>query len=125
MTFSGLRALVVEDEGSIALLLENMLAALGCEVAVSAARVARACTVAQTGSFDFAILDVNLAGELGFPVAHILRERGIPFLFSTGYGEGAVPPEFGTYPVLSKPFSMKQLREIIATALSAGGDLRS
>ena len=108
MIFSGLRALLVEDEGSIALMLEDMLGALGCEIAASVARLAQACTVARTGSFDFAILDVNLGGELGFPVALILRERGIPFLFSTGYGEGAVPPEFGTYPVLNKPFSKKQ-----------------
>jgi DNA-binding response OmpR family regulator len=125
MTFSGMRALVVEDEGSVALLLEDMLVTLGCEIAASVARLAQACTLAQTGTFDFAILDVNLAGELGFPVAHILRERGIPFLFSTGYGESAVPPEFGNYPVLGKPFSMKQLRETISAALSGGGDLWS
>src|ERR1051325_3229252 len=108
MIFSGLRALLVEDEGSIALMLEDMLGALGCEIAASVARLAQACTVARTHSFDFAILDVNLGGELSFPFALILRERGIPFLFSTGYGEGAVPPEFGTYPVLNKPFSKKQ-----------------
>jgi DNA-binding response OmpR family regulator len=125
MPFSGLRALIVEDEASIALLLEDMLAALGCEIGASVARVAHACSLAQTGTFDFAILDVNLAGELGFPVAQILRERRIPFLFSTGYGEGAVPPEFGIYPVLSKPFSMKQLREAISTALSSDGGLQS
>jgi CheY-like chemotaxis protein len=121
MVFSGLRALVVEDEGSVALLLEDMLAELGCEIAASVARLAQACTVAQTGFIDFAILDVNLAGELGFPVARILRERQIPFVFSTGYGEEAIPPEFGASPILRKPFSLKQLRETISAAISIKG----
>ena len=75
MIFSGLRALVVEDEGSIALMLEDMLGALGCEIEASVPRPAQACTVATTGSFDFAILDLNRAGELGFPLAYILRQR--------------------------------------------------
>src|SRR5437764_13779584 len=111
MIFSGLRALVVEDEGSIALMLEDMLGALGCEIAASVARLAQACTVARTGNFDFAILDVNLAGELGFPVAYIVRERHIPLGFSTRYGQAAVPHEFARSPVLTNPLAIHRLRQ--------------
>lgn len=115
---SGLKALVVEDEGGVALLIEDMLLDLGCEIAGSVARVAKACEVARTATFDFAVLDVNLDGEPAFPIASILRERRIPFLFSTGYGESGLPPEFNAHPVLSKPFGMADLRRVIAAALS-------
>ena len=74
---AGLRALVVEDEGSVALLIEDMLEELGCEVAASVATLAEALTAATDGSFDFAVLDVNLAGELVFPVAEVLRQTAV------------------------------------------------
>jgi CheY-like chemotaxis protein len=116
--FFGLKALIVEDEGSIALLIEDMLLGLGCEITASAARLSEACEVAQTATFDFAVLDVNLDGKPAFPVADILRERRIPFVFSTGYGASGVPTEFIGHPVLSKPFSIRNLQSAILQALS-------
>jgi hypothetical protein len=69
---------------------------------------------------DFGVLEVNLNGEPVFAVARVLRERGIPFLFSTGYGEGSVPPEFAHYPVLNKPFGLADLRRIVTAAVTRG-----
>src|ERR1044071_3514388 len=115
---AGLKALVAEDEGSIALLIEDMLLDFGCEIAASAARLAVACKLAQTVSCDFAVLDVNLAGQSALPVALLLRERGIPFVFSTGYGATGVPGEMADHPVLGKPFTREQLRQAILSALS-------
>ncbi len=114
---AGLRALVVEDEGSVALLIEDMLEVLGCEVAASVATLAEALTAAKDESFDFAVLDVNLAGELVFPVAEVLRRRQLPFLFSTGYGRTGVPATFENYEVLNKPFVMDELERKLCTAL--------
>ena len=34
-----------------------------------------------------AILDINLGGEMVFPLADLLRERHIPFVFATGYDQ--------------------------------------
>ena len=65
--------LVVEDEGSVALLIEQMLEDLGCVVAASVATLANAIKAARGDTFDFALLDVNLDGELVFPVAEILE----------------------------------------------------
>ncbi len=115
---AGLRALVVEDEGSVALLIEDMLEVLGCEVAASVATLTEALTAASDESFDFAVLDVNLAGELVFPVAEVLRGRQLPFLFSTGYGQTGVPPTFKGYEVLNKPFLMDELERKLRIALS-------
>ncbi|TIV33613.1 MAG: response regulator, partial [Mesorhizobium sp.] len=67
------RALVVEDEGSVALLIEDMLEQLGCVVAASVATLGKALSAASVEPFDFAVLDVNLGGELVFPVAQELQ----------------------------------------------------
>ncbi|WP_431481153.1 response regulator [Pseudomonas thivervalensis] len=114
---AGARVLVVEDEGAIALLIEEMLEEFGCEVVASVARLATACEVAGSVQVDLAILDVNLAGERVFPVADILRGRQIPFLFSTGYGASGLPAEYAGCPVLHKPFSQSELQQKIAVTL--------
>ncbi|QXH97457.1 response regulator [Pseudomonas ogarae] len=115
--FAGVRVLVVEDEGAIALLIEEMLEECGCEVVASVARLAAACEVAGSAQVDLAILDVNLAGERVFPVAEILQGRKIPFLFSTGYGASGLPAEYAGCPVLHKPFSQSELQQKIAVTL--------
>jgi CheY-like chemotaxis protein len=118
--FAGTRVLVVEDEGAIAMLIEDILEEFGCEVVASVARLAPACEMARTVMVDLAILDVNLAGEQVFPVADILLSRHIPFLFSTGYGASGVPPKYSGRPVLHKPFSHIELQQKIAIALAGG-----
>jgi CheY-like chemotaxis protein len=114
---AGLKALVVEDEGAVALLIEDMLLDLGCEIAASAADLGRARTLARTVSVDFALLDLNLDGASALPIAHVLRERRVPFVFSTGYGVSGLPAEFISYPTLAKPFMLADLQEKIVQAL--------
>jgi DNA-binding response OmpR family regulator len=95
-----------------------MLVDLGFDAVRSMARLAPALSVSRSERFDIAILDVNLGGELSFPVASVLSERGIPYIFSTGYGPSVLPPEFASRPVLSKPFTDEQLASTIKAALS-------
>jgi CheY-like chemotaxis protein len=114
---AGLRALVVEDEGSVAWLIEGMLEELGCEVAASVVTLAEALAAATDKSFDFAVLDVNLAGELVFPVAELLQRRQLPFLFSTGYGRMGVPATFRGCEVLNKPFGIEELKRKLCIIL--------
>lgn len=115
---SGLKVFVVEDEGPIALLIEDMLLDLGCEVIASAARLDQACKLASTLAIDLAVLDLNLHGSSALPVALVLRERGIPFVFSTGYGSTGLTEDFESYPTLTKPFALDHLRESILLALA-------
>lgn len=107
----GVRVLLVEDETLVAMLLEDMIADLGGTVVASASRVAAALEVARDPStdVDFALLDVNLAGEDVFPVAAALAERGVPFVFSTGYGSGGLPHVWRDRPTLQKPFTEEQV----------------
>ncbi|UUP19690.1 response regulator [Nitratireductor thuwali] len=114
---SGLRVFVVEDEGFVALMIEDMLQEMGCEIAASVARLASAREIAATAEIDLAILDVNLDGQPVFPVAEILRERQIPLVFSTGYGINGLPREFTGHPVLGKPFSIVDLQKMMTLAL--------
>ena len=91
--------LVVEDEVLVAMLIEDMLTELGFEVLGPAMRLDAALKNGEgTIVFDLAVLDVNLANEQSFPVAHLLQERGIPFFFATGYGLRGLDERFkGVY----------------------------
>lgn len=111
------RILVVEDEYLIRMLLEDMLADLGYEVAAAAGTIAEASDLATTADFHCAILDVNLAGQQIFPVADILARRGLPFVFVTGYGEGSLADPYRDRPTLQKPFQAEQLKSTLAGLL--------
>jgi CheY-like chemotaxis protein len=118
---TGKRVLVVEDEAAIAMLLEDMLLDFGCEVVGPAARLTMALEMAQRDAFDVAILDVNVAGDAVYPVAEALAERGLPFVFSTGYGGGGIKDPFRDRPVVQKPFSQQDLKRTLLVALRNGG----
>jgi CheY-like chemotaxis protein len=111
------RIFIVEDELMIRMLLEDMLDELGYEIASAAGRVDEAIMLAREGEFDVAILDVNLNGQSINPVAEVLVERGVPFVFATGYGEQGIPESYRNRPTLQKPFQQESLSRALATAL--------
>ncbi len=113
------RLLVVEDEYLIRMLLEDMLADLGYDVAAAVGTMAEAREEAATGEFTAAILDVNVDGQEIFPVAEILARRGLPFVFVTGYGEHGLPEPYRGHPALQKPFEAKQLETALAGLLAS------
>ena len=73
------RFLLIEDEALILLNVKSMLNEMGVEVAGTAAQIDAAIGLAQTGSFDAAIVDINLDGSMTYPVADILKERSDTF----------------------------------------------
>ena len=113
------RLLVVEDEYLIRMLLEDMLADLGYDVAAAVGSIAEASEVAAKGDFSAAILDVNVDGREIYPVADILAKRGVPFVFVTGYGERSLPGPYNNRPALQKPFQVEQLKNAIAGLLAS------
>lgn len=113
MVLTGLRVLVVEDEAMLSILLEDFLSDLGCEVVATASHLEDAVEKARNLAIDVAVLDINLGGQLSYPVAEALRSRAIPFLFATGYGTLGLPEELLGTLVLSKPFNQRQLATAI------------
>jgi CheY-like chemotaxis protein len=102
------RILVVEDEMLVAMLVEDMVLELGHEVVGPAMTLESGMALAKDQPLDGAILDVNLGrGARTTPVAEILKARGVPFVFATGYGSNTPIEQFSDAPVLKKPFSMK------------------
>lgn len=112
------RVLLVEDEVMIAMMVEDMILELGMEVVGPAPNMKEALSLAKTTEFDVAILDVNVGGEVVFPVADLLRERGIPITFATGYGVSGLPSRYSDCASLPKPFTISSLAAALDVALA-------
>jgi CheY-like chemotaxis protein len=108
------RVLVVEDEMFSAMLMEDLLADLGCDVVGPVARVADGLKLAGSERLDGAILDINVAGTEVFPVARELAERSIPFIFLSGYASATLPQVWRSRPTLRKPFRPQDLARAMA-----------
>ena len=115
----GLRVLVAEDEALVSMLIEDMLADAGAVVVGPAATLDEALSLARTETVDIALLDVNLAGKAIFPVADVLCERGVPFIFASGYGEAGIIEDHRGAPVLQKPFREADLNRALAAIVPA------
>jgi CheY-like chemotaxis protein len=100
---SAKRVLVVEDEYLVAMDVSAYLEAAGAHVVGPASNVHAALEALEGAELDGAILDLNLRGELAYPVADALAARGIPFVFTTGYGARTVPARFADVKRCEKP----------------------
>jgi CheY-like chemotaxis protein len=115
-----LRILVAEDESLIALDVESMLSAIGCEVVGPVGSIEDIVRVAERlaidGAIDGALLDVNLRGRQVFEVVSELTGRGIPVVLTSGYDDASLfPTAFRHLPRISKPFNEAALRRVCAT----------
>lgn len=107
------RVLVVEDEFLVAMFLEETLEDLGCAIEGPAATVDAALALVEARALDAAILDVNLNGSSAFAVADALREKGVPFAFSSGYElDGEIAARYAAR-CLRKPISRSELEEAL------------
>jgi DNA-binding response OmpR family regulator len=113
----GLRVLVAEDEFLVALLLEEELNSLGCLILGPYTTVSRATRASNVEDFDLAILDINLAGELVYPLADDFTTRGVPFLFLSGYGSADIPERFRSTVRVAKPYEPSALAAAITALL--------
>jgi len=110
---SGLRILLVEDEMMVAWMMEEMLAMFGCNVVGPAARVHEALAMVEVEAIDAAVLDVSLNGLKSFAVADALAERGVPFVFTTGYDKHSLPVSYQRFPLLQKPITPEQMADTL------------
>ncbi|MBR0869017.1 response regulator [Bradyrhizobium tropiciagri] len=118
MTGTTYSVLVVEDETMIRMMLVEMLEEIGHTVIGEAAHLEQAIDLATGINFDYAVLDINLAGRSSLPVAQIIKSRKIPFVFSTGYGADAIPTEFADNLAVRKPFTLEALRRTVHSLMT-------
>ena len=114
----GRKVLLVEDNMIIAMDGEDALRDLGAEV-LTAAGVGRAREAIAVGPVDLAVLDFNLGSENSLPVADLLVEKGVPFIFATGYGDGLeLPARFEHVALVKKPYSGATLAQALAPLIA-------
>jgi CheY-like chemotaxis protein len=116
---TGLMVMVVEDEFFIADEIVTALEASGAQVVGPAGSLQEAMALVAGGTpLDAAILDVNLLGELVFPVADSLTQKNIPFIFATGYDAEAIPERHRGVVRIEKPAAVPHILEALHAATS-------
>ena len=111
--------MVAEDSLLILVALELLLEQHGIRIAGPVSTLAEAQALAETGSFDIAILDIRLHDERVFPVADLLRQRGIPTIFTTGYALSDIrPSRFADIPIIQKPYDGDALMVLVEQAFA-------
>jgi CheY-like chemotaxis protein len=108
---------LVEDEALLRMMTAEMLEELGHRVVAEAGTISAAEPLARTATFDLALLDVNVGGSNVAPIAQIISDRGLPFIFVSGYGSKGLPQSFQDRPALRKPFLIESLAEMIEKEL--------
>lgn len=116
----GLRVLVVEDNLLLAEVTKILLEDCGCQVVGPAGWLQRGLEMAEHEPLDGALLDINLHGEMSFPIAEMLRARGVPFVFVTGYEDRSIVPlAYRSAPRLDKPVADDRLIDVMVSAFTA------
>ena len=103
------RVLIVEDEFLLGFSLLEDLAEAGADVIGPVSTVGEALQIVRSKSFDLAVLDINVRGEMTFPVADALLARNVPLIFLTGYDADVIPDRLQRLPRLGKPYDPKAL----------------
>jgi CheY-like chemotaxis protein len=115
---SGRSILVIEDEMLILMMIEDMLADLGCESISAASKIGQAITLIDGQVFDAAMVDLNLSGVESYPIADALIEHDVPYFFSTGSSVTSIKDGYRDQNVLKKPFTFEQLSNMLSRSLN-------
>jgi len=108
------KVLLVEDSPLVAMSLETLFEDMEWEMQGPATRLEEALALAETTDADVALLDVNLDGKMSWAVADVLKTRGVPFVFATGYdGASMLPEAHGDARLVSKPFQIGALEQLL------------
>jgi DNA-binding response OmpR family regulator len=110
---AGCRVLIIEDEYFLASELEAVLKAQGANIVGPLGDFDDALRQAARDHFDVAIVDINLHGEMAFPIADELIRQRIPFVFFTGYDAGVIPDRFADVQLWQKPVDPSEVSQHI------------
>ncbi len=119
---AGTSVLVVEDEYLLAMDTERMLLDVGAKVVGPAASCREALALLGAGvPIGAALVDVNLGGEMAFPVIDVLTARGVFVILTTGYNPELLVTRYPQIIRFEKPIRTSALIEALAASLSSGG----
>jgi CheY-like chemotaxis protein len=114
---TGLRVLVVEDEGLIGLRVEDFLQGLGCQIVGVTGSATDALQMIRSAAIDVAVVDLNSHGEVAYSLADTLMVAGVPFVFATGINADQIADRYSHVSVVGKPFDEGELRGAILEAM--------
>ena len=114
VVLTGDRVMIVEDEPLVAMAMSDLMVELGLTVVGPFGKVGQAIAALKENSINAALLDINLAGELVYPLADILLADNVPFVFVTGYGSESIDRRYANVSVLQKPIKRDMLQSIFA-----------
>jgi DNA-binding response OmpR family regulator len=121
MSSRSVRVLVVEDDALVAMSVQDCLEAAGYEVVALAGSLSAAIALASTLDLDAAVLDLNLGGEMSFPVVETLRQRKVPVVICSGYKAREMPQVPKDVSTLEKPVPPDVLVSTLAHAIGGCG----
>ncbi|BAI95956.1 response regulator [Sphingobium sp. TA15] len=104
--------LIVEDDYYLAFDTADALRDAGAGILGPFPTEEKAMDAIRLGRPSAAVLDINLGNGPSFRLARLLKERGVPFLFLTGYDEEVIPSDLNDALRLQKPIAP---REIVAS----------
>jgi DNA-binding LytR/AlgR family response regulator len=117
----GWRLLLVEDNFLAALELDSIIRELGAEVVGPFGVLKKALDAVHREIIDGAVLDLRLDGELSYPVADILLERGRPIVLVTGGVTDSMPEKYRQLPCLLKPFDYSEFAKVAMSVFPKRG----
>jgi len=120
LPLAGRIVLLLEDSMIVALEAEDTLLDLGAQTVWAASTLKEAEAIFDREPITLAMLDINIGLDTSLALATRLSERGVPFIFASGYGDDVRLSEGqAAVPILKKPYDGDQVRRAIATALAA------
>ncbi|KEQ08414.1 MAG: response regulator [Alphaproteobacteria bacterium] len=109
-----MKILVLEDDVLLAMDVEDHLTEQGVRVVGPFGRIPQALEAVASTDLDGAILDLNLNGELSFPVIEALQSKGVPLIVCSGYAElPELKSKLAGLPLLAKPWSPQKLAKLM------------
>jgi len=117
-SLDGIQVLVVEDECFMADDLAEALEAAGARTIGPVSSIAEANALLARDRVDAAILDINLRGEMAYPLIERLRAEDVPCVIVSGYGHASLAESVRDLPTFEKPVAqsavVSSLNEVLA-----------
>ncbi|MBJ6123459.1 hypothetical protein JAO74_16860 [Sphingomonas sp. BT553] len=106
-------ALLVEDDVLVGMGIKSSLEQLGATVTWRNNVAGALDAVNSPTAYDFAIVDINLDGEVSAPVLDRLIEEAIYTVVSSGYDASNLDQRFQHLPRCEKPFTRASMRRLL------------